>query len=67
MKNHHSYVRWMSLYSLDLPSLEVSQPDLQKILTEGGFSLSRTGKSFAGVSLLKWLLNKELMQTQRVG
>ena len=67
LKNHHSYVRWMSLYSLDLPSLEVSQPDLQKILTEGGFSLNRTGKSFARVSLLKWLLNKELMQTQRVG
>ena len=67
LKNHHSYVRWMSLYSLDLPNLEASQPDLQKILTEGDFSLNRTGKSFVGVSLLKWLLSKELMQTQRVG
>ena len=67
MTSHHNYVRWMSLYSLDLPNLEASQPDLQKILTEADFSLNRTGKSFVGVSLLKWLLSKELMQTQRVG
>ena len=67
MTSHHNYVRWMSLYSLDLPNLEASQLDLQKILTEADFSLNRTGKSFVGVSLLKWLLSKELMQTQRVG
>ena len=39
----------MSLYSLDLANLETSQPDLQQILTEGGFSVNRTGKSFASV------------------
>ena len=49
MTNHHNYARWMSLYSLDLANLEISQPDLQKILTEGGFSVNRTGKSFASV------------------
>ena len=64
LKNHHSYVRWMSLYSLDLPNLEASQPDLQKIVTEGGFSLNRTGKSFASVSRLKWLLNKQCKRKQ---
>ena len=38
----------MSLYSLDFANLETSQPELQKILTEG-FSVNRTGKSFASV------------------
>ena len=51
MTNHHNYARWMCLYSLDLASLETSQPDLQKILTEGCFSVNRTGKSFASVSV----------------
>ena len=41
----------MSLYSLDLANLETSQPDLQNILTEGGFGVNRTGKSFASVPL----------------
>ena len=41
--------RWMFLYSLAFANLETSQPDLQKILTEGGFSVNRTGKSFASV------------------
>ena len=49
MTNHHNYARWMSLYSLDLANLETSQPDLQKSLTEGGFNVNRTGKSFASV------------------
>ena len=49
MTNHHNYARWMSLYSLDLASLETSQPNLQKILTEGGFSVNKTIKSFASV------------------
>ena len=39
----------MSLYSLDFPNLETSQPELQKILTEGGFSVNRTRQSFASV------------------
>ena len=46
MTNHHNYARCMSLYSLDLANLETSQPNLQKIFTEGGFSINRTGKSF---------------------
>ena len=44
MSNHHSYAGWMSLYSL-FPS----QHDLQTISTEGGFSVNKTGKSFAKV------------------
>ena len=64
MTSHHNYVRWMSLYSLDLPNLEASQPDLQKIVNEGGFSFNRTGKSFASVSRLKWLLNKQCKRKQ---
>ena len=39
----------MSLYSADLANLETSQTHLQKVLTEGGCSVNRTGKSFAGV------------------
>ena len=40
MTNHHNYAHWMSLYSLDLANLETSQPNLQKIFTEGGFSIN---------------------------
>ena len=47
--NHHDYGRWMSLYSLDIANLETSQSDLQNVLTEGGFSVSRTRQSFASV------------------
>ena len=47
--NHHDYARWMYLYSLDIANLETSQSDLQNILTEGGFSVNRTRKSFASV------------------
>ena len=47
MTNHQNYAQWMSLYSLDLANLETSQPNLQKIFTEGGFSINRTRKSFA--------------------
>ena len=39
----------MSLYSIDLVNLETNQRNLQNILTEGGFSVNRIGKSFAGV------------------
>ena len=39
----------MYLYSLDLTNLKTSQPDLPKILTEGGFSVNGIGKSFASV------------------
>ena len=49
MINHHNYARWITLYSLDLANLEKSQPDSQKILTEGGFSVNGTGKSFTSV------------------
>ena len=49
MTNYHNYARWMSLYSLDLSNLGTSQPDQQKILTDGGFSVNRTGKPFASV------------------
>ena len=49
MTNYHNYAHWMFLYSLDLTNLETSQPDLQKILTEEGFSVNRTGKAFACV------------------
>ena len=46
MTNHHNYACWITLYSLHLANLEKSQPDSQKTLTEGGFSVNRTGKSF---------------------
>ena len=36
----------MSLYSLDLANLETSQPNLQKIFTEEGFSINKTRKLF---------------------
>ena len=49
MTNHHNYTHWMSLHSLDLANLETSQPDLQKIFTEGAFSINRTEKSFSSV------------------
>ena len=47
MTNHHNYACCMSLYSLDLANLETSQPNLQKIFTEGRLNINRTGKSFA--------------------
>ena len=47
MTNHHNYAHCMCLYSSDLANLETSQPNLQKIFTEGRFSINRTGKSFA--------------------
>ena len=34
---------------LEFLRLETSQPDLQKILSKGGFSVNRTGKSFGSV------------------
>ena len=49
MTNHHNYAHWMSSHSLDLGNLETSQPNLQKISTEGAFSINRTEKSFASV------------------
>ena len=49
MTNHHNYACWMSLYSLHLATLETIQLDIENVLTEGGFSVNRTGKSFAGV------------------
>ena len=49
MTSHHKYACWMPLYSLDLATLETIQLDLENALTEGGFSVNRTGKSFAGV------------------
>ena len=49
MINHHNHANWMSLYSLGLANSETSQHDLQKTLTEGGFSVNRRGKSFASV------------------
>ena len=67
MTKYHNYAQWMSLYSLDLANLETSQPNLQKIFTERRFSINRTGKSFASFpASLILLLNKQLMQTQRV-
>ena len=42
MTNYHKHARWMYLYSLDFVNLETSQPDLEKVLTEGGFSVNRT-------------------------
>ena len=50
---------------LRLANLETSQPDLQKISTEGGFSVNRTGKSFASVPVD--LALEQTMQMQRVG
>ena len=44
MTNHHNYARWMSLYSLDLANLQTSHLSLQKLLTEGDFSVNRIGK-----------------------
>ena len=49
MTNHHNHACWMSLYSLVLGNLETSQPNLQNIFTEGGFSVNRIGKLFASV------------------
>ena len=49
MTNNHNYARWMSFYSLDLANIKTRQLDLLKVLTEEGFSVNRTGKSFAGV------------------
>ena len=49
MTNHHIYACWMTFYSVDLANLETSQPNLQTFFTEGGFSINRTGKSFASV------------------
>ena len=49
LTNHHNYARWVTFYSLDLANLGTSQPNLQKFFTEGGFSINRTGKSFASV------------------
>ena len=66
MTNHHSYARWMSLYSLDLANLETSQLDLQKILTEEGFNVNRTGKSFATVPV-DMALEQTTIQMQRIG
>ena len=34
-----SRVGWMSLYSLDFSTLEISQLDLQNLLTEEGFGV----------------------------
>ena len=51
MPNHHKYARWMSLYSLDFANLETSQPNLQEILTERGFSVSRAGKLFSSIPI----------------
>ena len=66
MTNHHNYARWMSLYSLDLANLETSQLDLQKILTEEGFNVNRTGKSFATVPV-DMALEQTTIQMQRIG
>ena len=51
MTYHLNYACWMSFYSLDFANLETSQLDLPRILTEGGFSINRAGKSFSGVSV----------------
>ena len=64
MTNYHNHTCWVSLYSLDLANLEKSQPYLQNILTEGGFSANRTGKSFASVPVDMAL--EQSMQMQRV-
>ena len=64
MTNHHNYARWVSLYLLDFANLETSQPNLQKISTEGGFSINRTGKSSASVPVDMAL--EQSMQMQRV-
>ena len=45
----HQFCSLDALEFLRLANLETSQPDLQKISTEGGFSVNRTGKSFASV------------------
>ena len=66
MTNQHNYARWMSLYSLDLANLETSQLDLQKILTEEGFNVNRTGKSFATVPV-DMALEQTTIQMQRIG
>ena len=56
----HPYFSWQTitvmlvgcfLYSLDLANLETSQLDPQKILTEGGFNVNRTGKSVIKVTV----------------
>ena len=66
MTNHHNYARWMSFYFLNLANLKTRQLDLLKVSTEGGFSVNRTGKSFAGVPL-EMALERTSMQKQRVG
>ena len=49
MTNHHNHAPRMSFYSLHLGNIKTRQLDLLKVLTEGGFSVNRTEKFFAGV------------------
>ena len=46
MTNHFHYARSMVLYSLELENLD---PEIDKILRSGGFSVNRSGKSFSQV------------------
>ena len=46
MTNHFNYARWMVLYSLELENLD---PEIDKILRSGGFSVNRSGKPFSQV------------------
>ena len=46
MTNHFNYARWIVLYSLELENLD---PEIDKILRNGGFSVNRSCKPFSQV------------------
>ena len=47
--NHQNYARWMSLYSLELTNLRDQSPEVFEALSNGAFSVNRTGNPFANV------------------
>ena len=55
MTNHFNYARWMVLYLLELENLD---PEIDKILRSGGFSVNRSGKPFSQVQLI-WHSSKQ--------
>lgn len=55
MIEHHNYLIGMSQRGLILTDLVIENVDLENVLTNEGFSVNITGKSFAGVPVDKAL------------
>lgn len=55
MIEHHNYLIGMSQRGLILTDLVIENFDLEDVLTNEGFSVNITGKSFAGVPVDKAL------------